>query len=60
MILCRLARALAPVLLMAVGCSDGPSRPSGASGVETRGFRMGFSAFPPRPNETDYLRRPGL
>jgi len=55
MIIGRLARALAPVLLMAVGCGDGPSRPSGAGGMETRGFRMGFSAFPPRPNETEFL-----
>ena len=51
-----LARTLALALLVAGGCSDGTSRATGASDVQTRGFRMGFSAFPPRPNETDYLR----
>ncbi len=50
-------RTLAPVLLlMAVGCSSGTGEPAAPDRVETRGFRMGFSAFPPRPDETDYLR----
>jgi hypothetical protein len=53
-VFCRRGCLLALVLLMAVGCSD--DGPSGPSDLETRGFRMGFSAFPPRPNEADYLR----
>jgi hypothetical protein len=56
-VICRLTCLPFLVVLMAVGCSDdGPSGRNGASDVETRGFRMGFSAFPPRPNEADYLR----
>ncbi len=49
-------RGLAPVLLIVMGCSGGTSGPGAPGSVETRGYRMGFSAFPPRPNEADYLR----
>jgi hypothetical protein len=50
------ARALAAVLLLAIGCSSDSSAPSGPSATEARSFRMGFSAFPPRPTQADYLR----
>ncbi len=49
----RRGRVVALILLGALGCSNVPSAPSSG---ETRGFRMGFSAFPPRPNEAEYLR----
>jgi hypothetical protein len=48
-------RALLAVVLAAAGCSS-ESPPSAPSPTKARGFRMGFSAFPPRPTETDYLR----
>jgi hypothetical protein len=51
----NIVRAFAPALLIAVGCS-GTSGPAAPGSAEARGFRMGFSAFPPRPNEADYLR----
>jgi hypothetical protein len=44
------------VLLAAAGCSNEPDATMGPSPATTRGFRMGFSAFPPRPIEADYLR----
>jgi hypothetical protein len=51
------AVALLIVLVVAPGCSGGGSgSPSAPATVETRGYRMGFSAFPPRPVQADYLR----
>src|SRR5262245_5102916 len=58
----RGVRALALVsLIAAAGCSGGCSgggsgSPSAPATIETRGYRMGFSAFPPRPVQADYLR----
>jgi hypothetical protein len=49
-------RALATALVLLAACASDDRPPSGASGGETRPFRMGFSGFPPRPNEADYLR----
>jgi hypothetical protein len=52
---------LAPIPLLAllvplVGCGKDESPTAGPTTVSTRGYRMGFSAFPPRPVEADYLR----
>ncbi len=50
------ALALLTVLVAAAGCSGGSGSPNAPTTVETRGYRMGFSAFPPRPVQADYLR----
>jgi len=50
--------ALLAVVIVAAGCSGGGSNSPSAppATVETRAYRMGFSAFPPRPVQADYLR----
>jgi hypothetical protein len=49
-------RLLLAFVVATVGCSGDSSSPNAPSTVETRGYRMGFSAFPPRPVQADYLR----
>ena len=56
----RATSLLALLLAPCGGCSSGTSSPSEPATVETRGYRMGFSAFPPRPNLSDYERAVGM
>lgn len=49
------ARLLLAFVLATVGCGDS-GNPGAPGTAETRGYRMGFSAFPPRPVEADYRR----
>jgi hypothetical protein len=47
---------LATATVFAGSACSGSGSPAAPGGGERRGFRMGFSAVPPRPNEADLLR----